>query len=366
MTVPPPLARIPADIVSLADYEPLARARLDAGAWAYLAGGAADGLTMAANRRAFDGLQLVPRVLADVRGGNTEVELLGLRLPHPVLLAPVAFQRLFHPEGERATAMAAAAMGAVMVASTEATLSLEEIAAAREEAPQWFQLYIQPDRGFTRSLIARAEAAGYAALVVTVDAPLTGIRNAEQRAGFRLPPGLRAVNLDAVPARTAAASGHPVFDIAMAGAPTWDDIAWLIANTRLPVIAKGILSPRDAVKAVELGVAGVIVSNHGGRTLDTLVPTIDALPRIAEAVEGRVPLLLDGGVRRGTDIIKALARGARAVLIGRPYVMGLTVAGALGVGHVVKLLTEELAVAMALLGLRDLDQISPEILFARD
>ncbi|MDB5601617.1 MAG: glcD3 [Xanthobacteraceae bacterium] len=362
----PPLDRIPPTIAALADYEPLARARLHDNAWAYLTGGAADGVTLQANRNAFDALKLVPRVLADIRGGNTAIELLGLRLPHPVLLAPVAFQKLFHANGEAATAMAAGATGTLMVASTQASVSLEEIAAAGQGSPQWFQLYMQPERAATKALVERAEAANYRAIVVTVDAPVSGIRNAEQRVGFCLPPGVSAVNLgNFLNMRSqAVADAHPVFDIAMAAAPVWDDIAWLIAQTKLPVVLKGILSPDDGRKAQAVGAAAIIVSNHGGRTLDTQVPAIEALPGIAAALDGKLPILLDSGVRRGTDVLKALALGAQAVLIGRPYIMGLAAAGPLGVAHVIRLLTDELAIAMALMGIRTLDQVGPHLLFA--
>lgn len=352
----PRLDGIPREIAALADYEAFARDRLDDNAWAYLAGAAGDGLTLAANRTAFDSLSLWPRVLRGSAGASTRIELLGLDLAHPVLLAPVAYQRLFHPDGEAATAMAASAVDALMVAATLSSVPMEAIAARAEGAPQWFQLYLQPDRGVTLALLRRAEAAGFSAVVLTVDAPINGLRNAEQRAGFALPPGIGAANLADLPAPEAR-DGHLVFDIAMAHAPGWDDIAWLVARTRLPVVLKGILHPDDAREAVSRGAAGIIVSNHGGRTLDTLVPAITALPRVTEAVAGAVPLLLDGGVRRGTDVLKALALGARAVLVGRPYAMALAAAGPLGVAHGIKLIVEELAVAMALTGTQSLEGV---------
>jgi 4-hydroxymandelate oxidase len=215
----------------------------------------------------------------------------------------------------------------------------------------------------TGTLIERAEAAGYRALVLTVDAPISGVRNREQRAGFRLPPGVGAANLRGMAQRQASSpDAHSVFDVALAGAPTWTDIDAVVARTRLPVLVKGILSPHDAREAVNRGAAGIIVSNHGGRTLDTLMASLDALPRVVEAVGDKVPVLLDGGVRRGTDVLKALALGARAVLIGQPYALALAAAGALGVAHVLKLLAEELAVAMALSGCRDLTQIGRDLL----
>ncbi|KQU51101.1 hypothetical protein ASG72_15045 [Bosea sp. Leaf344] len=358
----PPLERIPREIACLADYEPQARARLGDQAWSYLAGGAGDGLTQAANRSAFDALRLWPRLLRGSAGATTRISLLGLDLAHPVIVAPLAYQRLFHPEGEAAIAMAASAVEALMVASTLSSVPLEAIAAQAEGVPQWFQLYLQPDRGLTLDLVRRAEAAGFAGLVLTVDAPINGLRNHEQRAGFALPPGVVAANLAgrAPPPR---GEGHPVFDVAMAHAPLWSDVAWLLGQTSLPLILKGILHPEDAREAVAQGAKAIIVSNHGGRTLDTLPPSIAALPRCAEAVAGEIPLLLDGGVRRGTDVLKALALGARAVLVGRPIAQALAAAGPLGVAHGLKLLVEELCVAMALTGIRDLREIPRDLVY---
>jgi 4-hydroxymandelate oxidase len=343
-----PLQRIPADAASLEDYARLARERLGAEAWAYLDGGSADELTRRWNRGAFDALRLRGRVLGGFPGGgHTRVTLLGRTLEHPILLAPVALHKLAHPQGELATVLGAAATGTTMVVSTQASVTLEEVARGAEGAPLWFQLYIQPDRGFTEALVRRAEAAGYEALVLTVDAPVNGVRNREHRAGFRAPPGIEHVNLRGC---RAAEAGAGLCGGLMAVAPTWADVAWLRALTRLPLILKGVTEPADAVRAVDAGAAGLVVSNHGGRTLDTLPATIEVLPRIAEAVGGRVPVLLDGGVRRGTDVVKALAAGASAVLIGRPQVHGLAVAGAPGVAHVVRILRAELEVAMALTG----------------
>lgn len=361
--LPPPLERIPREIASVCDYERFARERLDDKSWAYLAGAAADGLTQAANRRAFDALQLWPRLLRGCAGASTRVRLLGHDLPHPVLLAPLAYQRLFHPDGEAASAMAASAMEALMVASTLSSIPMEAIAAQAHGAPQWFQLYLQPDRAVTLQLVRRAEAAGFSGLVLTVDAPVSGVRNQEQRAGFALPPGIEAANLLGL-AAPPPAQGHPVFDVAMAHAPLWRDVSWLASQTQLPLILKGILHPDDAREAVAQGAQAIIVSNHGGRTLDTLPPAIVALPRIAEAVGGAVPLLLDGGVRRGTDVLKAMALGARAALVGRPYAQALAAAGPLGVAHCIKLLVEELAVAMALTGVRDLQSIPADLVGA--
>ncbi|KXB29869.1 hypothetical protein AT959_18305 [Dechloromonas denitrificans] len=375
----PLLDGIPRDIVALADYEAYARRRLDDNAWAYLDGAAADELTQAWNRAAFDRRALLPRVMADVAGGHCRTTLFGRELPSPVLLAPVAWQKLFHPDGELATAYAASALGAGFVLSTLASCQIEEVAAAARQGgdgPRWFQLYLQPDRSLNAELVQRAEAAGYEAIVFTVDAPLHGIRNREQRVGFQLPPGIEAVNLRR-PAQPDDAEGaarrtrsdaekrarrgpSAVFDDLMPHAPTWRDLEWLLATTRLPVIVKGVLHPDDAVRAVDLGAAGIIVSNHGGRTLDTLPASLDALPAVADRLLGRVPILLDGGVRRGTDIFKAIALGASAVLIGRPYIHALSAAGPLGVAHVLRLLQDELEATMALCGVASLDRISTD------
>ena len=373
MTAKPalPLQRhaLPPGIASLADHERLAHQQLDDNAWAYFSGGAADELTLAANRSAWDQITLQPRVLRALAGGHTRTELLGRTLAHPILLAPIAFQRMAHPDGERASAFAAAALGAGMVLSTQSSTPVEAVAQAMQgdpaSGPLWFQLYLQHDRGFTRALVQRAETAGYEALVVTVDAPTHGARDRERRAQFRLPAGISAVHLAGLappPARALAPGQSALFDGLLQHAPTWDDVAWLQSTTRLPVLLKGVLHPDDARQAAALGVAGLIVSNHGGRTLDTAPATAHALPRIAHAVQGALPLLVDGGIRRGTDVLKALALGARAVLLGRPAVYGLAHAGAAGVAHVLRLLRDELEIAMALTGCATLADATPALL----
>jgi len=343
----PPLTSIPPHVVSLADYELLARERMSPSAWAYLSGGAADEVTLEENRTAFDRVRILPRVLRDLSDASTRLTLLGREHAHPLLVAPTAYHRLFHPEGEHATVMGAGAMEAGMVVSTQASTTLEDIS-ARASAPLWFQLYLQPDRGFTLELVKRAEAAGYEALVVTVDAPLSGIRNREQRAGHHLPPGVEAVNLRGM--RALGVQDRIFGSELLATAPTWRDLLWLKAHTRLPIFVKGVLHPDDALLAVEQGADGIIVSNHGGRTLDGVPATMEVLPAISAVVKGSVPLLLDGGIRRGTDVFKALACGADAVLIGRPVLHGLAAAGAVGVAHVLRILRMELEVAMALAG----------------
>lgn len=358
-----------ADVLTLADHERQAQERLGAAAWAYFSGGAGDEHTLAANRRAWDAIALLPRVLRPLAGGHTRCTLLGRTLAHPILLAPVAHQGLAHPDGEIATAWAAAALGAGMVLSMQSSTAIEDVARAMAgqagAGPLWLQLYLQHDRALVRALIARAEAAGAEALVLTVDAPTSGVRDRERHAGFALPPGLRTPHLQGLapaPAAELGAGQSVLFDGLLRHAPTWDDIAWLQGETRLPVLLKGVLHPEDARLAAAQGIAGVIVSNHGGRTLDTAVSTARALPRIADAVGGALPLLVDGGLRRGTDVFKALALGATAVLIGRPAVWGLAHAGAVGVAHVLRVLRDELEVAMALTGCATLADIGPAAL----
>jgi len=284
----------------------------------------------------------------------------------------MAFQRMAHADAELATAYAASALGTGMVLSTQASLPLEAVAQAVRpipgHGPLWFQLYLQHDRGFTRHLIERVEAAGYEALVLTVDAPTSGVRDRERRARFRLPPGISAVNLQGLtpaPDRPLAPGQSALFDGLLHQAPTWDDVAWLQQQTRLPLLLKGVLHPGDALQAARQGVSGLIVSNHGGRTLDTTPATAVALPRVVGALRGAgldLPVLADGGIRRGTDVLKAIALGATAVLVGRPVLWGLANAGAAGVAHVLRLLRDELEVSMALTGCATLEQASRALL----
>jgi 4-hydroxymandelate oxidase len=358
---------IPPDVACLADYERHAEARLPPAAWAYIAGGAADELTLRRNRSAYDAIALQSRVWADLRGGSTGLELFGESLDHPILLAPVAHQRLACPQAEIATAVGAGGARAMLVVSTEADSPIEEIAAAAK-GRFWFQLYIQHDRDFTAALLARAEQAGARAIVVTADAPVSGFRNREQRAGVG--PGMlgEPVNLRGSrpgPVPRAALGESLVFGGFIDGAARWEDFARLRAASRLPLLVKGITAPEDAERAIAEGADGIVVSNHGGRVLDTLPATIDLLPGIAGAVRGRVPLLVDGGIRRGTDVLKALARGATAVMVGRPYVFALAVAGPAGVAHAVQMLRGEFEVAMALTGCRTLRDIGPSTLWER-
>jgi 4-hydroxymandelate oxidase len=271
-----------------------------------------------------------------------------------------------HPEAERATARGAGAAGTTFVVSSFATTSIEQIAAVAD-APLWFQLYAQPDRGFTKDMAQRAEAAGCRAICVTVDTPVAGARNREVRAGFELPPGIELPHLEGL-ARGDSSYGHrprhrEIFSSVLDPTLTWKDVAWLRSFTRVPLLLKGLLNPDDAERGVQEGAAGLIVSNHGARNLDTLPATIDALPAVAERVAGRVPLLMDGGVRRGTDVLKALALGATAVLIGRPYLYGLGVAGAAGVTRIVEILRAELEMALALTGRTSLAQVDRGVIW---
>lgn len=357
-------------LACLHDYEQAARQRLPAGIWAYLNAGAADGLSARANAEALARTQLLPRVLRPAGGGSSEVELLGQRYPAPILIAPMAFHALAHADGERATALAAAALQTPFILSTQASVALEDVASASPSTPLWFQLYPQPDRAITADLLRRAEQAGCQAIVLTVDAPIQGLRNEEQRLGFALPPDVQAANLRPYAEQLARHAGgaqvaagqslfeHP-FVTHMAG---WDDLAWVVRQTRLPVLVKGLMHPLDVPPALEAGVAGIVVSNHGGRTLDGVAAALDALPAVIAAAAGRVPVLVDGAVRRGTDVLKALALGARAVLLGRPVLHGLAVAGATGVAHVLNLLRSELQAAMVLAGCPRLADIGPHCL----
>ncbi|MGB7403172.1 MAG: alpha-hydroxy acid oxidase [Arcobacter sp.] len=363
-TIEPKLDYIPNEIVSIDDYESFAKSRVDANAWVYISSASADEITYRANKQAFDKIHLLSRTLEDVKGGNTKLNLFGQEYAHPIFLAPVAYQKLVHGDGEIASAQAANAMESCMMVSGFSSTSLEEVS-SHSNSPLWFQLYMQIDMNDNLFLIKKAENLGYKAIVITIDAPIAGIRNKEQKAGFCLPSHIEAVNLRGMKQLTLDLNStqSSIFDGVMAHSPTWEDIKFIKENTKLPVILKGITHPSYAKKALELGIDGIIVSNHGGRTLDTLVPTIDILPKIVEAVDGKIPVLLDGGIRRGTDIIKALAFGASAVLIGRPIMFALATSGALGVAHILKILRDELEISMALTGCKTLKNITKEILF---
>ncbi|MGH7719249.1 MAG: alpha-hydroxy acid oxidase [Gemmatimonadaceae bacterium] len=357
-----PVSHRPANV---AEYEALARQCMEPGAYDYYAGAACDECTLTENRRAFERILLRPRVLVDASRVDATTSVLGQPLSMPVMLAPTALNKLAHPDGELAAARAARAAGTIMVASTAATYSVEEIAEAGARGTLWFQVYICKDRGFTRELVRRADAAGCQALVLTADVPYLGRRERDVRNAFEIPPTMSLRNFE--PAADGGVQGawspHALSNTLPTGGPfdqhsrhlfdpsiTWDVIDWLRSITSMPVLVKGILTPEDARLAVERDVSGIIVSNHGGRQLDSVEPTISALPRVVDAVAGRTEVLMDGGVRRGTDVLKALALGARAVLVGRAYLWGLAVAGEAGVSDVLELLRAELTLAMALSG----------------
>lgn len=349
-------------LISLCDIEAEAARHLPEDRSAYLFGGSGDEVTLRANRAAFETLSLLPRMGRDLSGGHTGIELFGARYDAPIIAAPLAYQRLFHAEGEIGTARACAAFGLGYCLSTLSSTAMESVRAAGEGAPQWFQLYAQPREEDTLTLVRRAEEAGFSALVITLDAPVNGLRNREARSGFTLPADVRAVLLDGfAPPETR--SGHRVFDQLLQGAMNWALLERITRATRLPVLVKGILHPQDATLALRAGASGIIVSNHGGRTLDGACPAMAALPRVVETVAGRAPILIDSGIRRGTDILKALALGAKGVLIGRPFAAALALGGAAGVARAVRILMDELAVAMALCGLRTPQDADPGLIF---
>ncbi|MEU6407774.1 alpha-hydroxy acid oxidase [Microbispora sp. NPDC046933] len=335
------------------EFEAAARDRLDPAHYDYFAGGAGDEVTVRANEAAFARLALLPRVLRGAGSPQLGVALLGSRVATPVLVAPTAFHRLADPEGEKATARAAAAAETIMIVSMAATVAVEDVAAAAPGATLWFQLYVQPDMAFTEAVVRRAEAAGCAALVVTVDSPARGRRDRDARNGFDdLPEGMRCENLR---------DGDPgsVRPIVMSSAITWEHVDLLRRMTRLPIVLKGVTHPADARLALDHGVSAVYVSNHGGRQLDTVPATVDLLPEIVAAVGGAVPVLVDGGIRRGTDVVKAMALGASAVAIGRPVIWGLAADGERGVARVLGLLRDEVEHALTLCGLASVRDLEP-------
>ncbi len=349
------LSAIPGDVRCLADYQRHAQGVLPPETWRHIQEGAAPESPPSCNRASFDRFRFVPRVMTDLRDGTTAVTMFRTRHAAPILLAPLAYHRIAHPEGELATVRAAMALQTGMIVSTLSSVPLEDIAVAARQAaadmgtpvaPLWFQLYLQEDRAWNVDLVQRAEAAGYSAIVLTVDASV-------KRSSFILPAGVDAANLRGMPrlSQTSVAGGRILFGTAlMNAAPRWEDLAWLRAQTRLPLILKGVLSSDDAARAIDMGCDGVIVSNHGGRVLDGLASPVEMMPAIAEVVAGRVPLLLDGDVRKGGDIVKALALGATAVLVGRAQMHALAVAGMAGVAHMLHILRTDLEFTMAQIG----------------
>jgi 4-hydroxymandelate oxidase len=353
-------------LVNLYDFEARARECLTEMAYAYYASGANDEITLRENHDAYDRIALRYHVLRDVSQRDLSTTVLGEGVAMPILIAPMAFQGMAHPEGDVATARAAASTGTIMALSTLSNASLEEVAAATT-APLWFQLYLFRDRGATRDLVHRVEAEGYRALMLTVDAPVLGRREADVRNRFQLPTGLTAKNLipagmEQLPAAAADSGLAAYFASMLDQSLSWKDLDWLRSLTSLPLLVKGIVRGDDAARAVDAGVAGIVVSNHGGRQLDTAPATIDVLTEVVEAVDGRAEVLIDGGIRRGTDVVKALALGARAVMLGRPILWGLAVAGEAGVSTVLSLLRAELDTAMALCGCASLAELDHDLL----
>ncbi|MGH2956030.1 MAG: alpha-hydroxy acid oxidase [Solirubrobacterales bacterium] len=346
-----------AEPVNIADFERLAAEALEPGAHGYFAGGAGDERTLARNAEAFERWELRPRVLVDVSEVSTRCRVLETEMSMPVLVAPIAFQRLAHPDGEEAMARAAAEAGAVMCLSSLTSTPPAEVAAAAPGGPRWMQVYLFRDREVTRALLDEAAEAGYEALLLTVDAPFAGRRERDLRAGFEVPAEIRAPAIEAAVGQRSLSTAE-VFEL-VDPSITWDDLESLSSASELPVLIKGIVCGEDAALAVEHGAAGVVVSNHGGRQLDNAPATIEALPEVAEAVDGRIALLMDGGVRRGTDVAVALALGADAVLVGRPALWGLAVDGETGARRALGILAEELKLALALLGCPAPDAVGP-------
>jgi isopentenyl diphosphate isomerase/L-lactate dehydrogenase-like FMN-dependent dehydrogenase len=341
-------------LLTIADFEAVARSRMESSAYDYFAGGAESEWTLAENRRAFDRVAVRPRVLTGVERIDLAVGLLGDVLPLPIGLAPTAFNRLGHPDGELAAVRAAGGAGALMCVSTIASTTLEEVASAAT-GPLWFQLYVYRDREVTRDLVVRAQAAGYRALVLTVDTPRLGHRHRDTRSRFTLPPDVSVANLERYGTPEAlrwagTASFMEYVHTLLASDLTWESVEWLRSITALPLVIKGVLTAEDARLAIDHGAAGIVVSNHGGRQLDGAIATLDALPEVVDAVAGRGAVLLDGGIRRGADVFKALALGAGAVLIGRAYLWGLAADGEAGVARVLQILRDDLELTMALAG----------------
>jgi isopentenyl diphosphate isomerase/L-lactate dehydrogenase-like FMN-dependent dehydrogenase len=330
------------------DYARLAEQKLEPGAFGYFAGGAGDELTLRENVEAYRRLHLRPRVLAGIES-TTATTVLGSEVSMPLLVAPVALQRMAHPDGELATARAAQAAGTIMTLSTLATSSPADVAAAAPGGTRWFQLYCYRDPAVTQALMDQATEAGFEAIVLTVDAPPLGRRERDLRTGFTIPADITVPSFAAAAGGPASATVAEMFSL-MDPKVDWSDLERLVLQSELPVVVKGVMTGEDGRLACEHGAAAIVVSNHGGRQLDGIPATIDALPQVVEAVEGRVQVLVDGGVRRGTDVVKALALGARAVLVGRPIIWGLAVAGEQGARRVLELLRQEIELALALTG----------------
>lgn len=359
--------------ISFEDWEAKARKKLDSGPFHYVADGAGGGETMNANRAGFGRWRIVPRMLNNVDHRETSVTLYGNKYDSPFLLAPVGVQSIVHPEGELASAKAAAAMGVPYITSTAASNPMEKIAAVMGDAPRWFQLYWGKDPEVTASMLHRAEEAGYTAIVVTLDTSMLSWREKDlENAYLPFLQGEGIANyisdsafcskLKKAPEEDMAAAIQYFIHIFSNASLTWENLKFLREHTKLPILLKGILHPEDAQLALEHGADGIIVSNHGGRQVDGAIAAVDALPKITEAVDGRVPVLMDSGIRRGTDVVKALALGASAVLIGRPYMYGLAVAGEAGVKQIIRNLLADFDLTMALSGKKSVNEIERSLL----
>ncbi len=352
------------ELVSVPLFEAPAYAQLEPAIRNYVSGGAGDEHTLRRNDAAWSEISLAPRTLVDVSALDTSSSFLGLRLAHPILLAPTAQHRAYHPAGEAETIRGAQAADAAYVMSSLGASSLAELGEATGDDPWLFQLYVQRDRGFTREVVARAIEAGARGLVLTVDTPTLGARDRDKRNQLGRIDGYTYPILADAPKPSDDAPPHRrVFNPLLAPDITWADLEWLVGVSSVPVLTKGHLRGDDAARAVDCGVAGVIVSNHGARNLDTVPATAQALPGVVAAVGGRVPVLVDGGIRRGTDVAKAIMLGASAVLVGRPIIWGLTVGGAAGVQQVIEILRTELEMAMALLGAPTLADLTADLVW---
>jgi isopentenyl diphosphate isomerase/L-lactate dehydrogenase-like FMN-dependent dehydrogenase len=354
------------DFLNLKELEQLAAEKLSAMSYDYFRSGSWDEQTLKSNHSEFEKIRISYRVLRDVSVRDTGTKIFDQELSFPLVIAPTAFHKLAHIDGELATAHAAKNSGVPMTISSLSTTSIEDIAGS-SGADFWFQLYVNKDREFTRQMVQRAEAAGCKALVVTVDTPVWGVRERDQKNGFHLPEGLSAVNLNG-----AAANGHlakdgkgmgGAFGWMLDAALTWKDIEWLCSLTKMPVLLKGICRADDALMAIDHGAGGIIISNHGGRQLDGAPATIEVLPFVAEAINKKIPILVDGGIRRGADILKSIALGANAVLIGRPVIWGLAAGGQQGVEKILAIIKNEFDLSMALAGCRNISEITPDLVF---
>jgi len=361
---------IPTDIVCVDDYLSYTNKILPLPTLEYINGGVADDITLNKNTSSFKRISIYNRVLSDFSHAQIRSNLFSgdkkQELSSPILLAPVAHQSLVHDDGEMATAQAAHALDMPMVVSTLASKKIEDIANHTDK--KWFQLYWQPNKEANLALIQRAINSGYSAIVITLDAGVNGLRNRAQRAGFTLPNNINInlKNLPTSPAKPLNKGDSVILNGFMNDTPTLDDLKWLRQQTNLPLIAKGISHPDDAIAIKNIGFDGIIISNHGGRTLDTLPASIDMLPAIRKAVGADFTLLLDSGIRRGSDVFKAIALGANAVLVGRPQLWALATAGALGVAHMLKLLRDELEITMALAGCPTIKDINQRSIFRND